>query len=106
MSDVELLNRLGNALREQDLRWGLYGDDSKQALRDYDQYFENATPQPTFADALRIARGCLYDNSTFDTQVEYRNEGIEKVATALEQAAKSGLNDPQVAALWKAGGEK
>jgi len=31
-----LTERLGNALREQNERWGLYGDESQQALKDFE----------------------------------------------------------------------
>jgi hypothetical protein len=59
----------------------------------------------TFADALRIARGCLVRGEPYQWFKDSRGMGVDEVITALEQAAKSGLNDPQVAALWKMGGD-
>jgi hypothetical protein len=59
--------------------------------------------QPTFSDALRIANGCRQDA---DNASDHWRLGINSVITALERASKRGLNDPQVAALWKMGGEK
>ena len=69
---------------------------------------QNRSDQPTFADALRIARGCVdhAGGHRHDGHLKAFRHGIQTVIYALEAAAKSGLNDPQVAALWKMGGEK
>lgn len=32
-----MVDRLGNALREQNERWGIYGDEGKQALKAFEE---------------------------------------------------------------------
>lgn len=40
-----LLNRIGNALREQNERWGLYGNESQEALKAFEKEMENDQAQ-------------------------------------------------------------
>lgn len=39
---TEFVIRLGNALREQNERWGLYGNESQEALKAFEKEMENA----------------------------------------------------------------
>lgn len=41
----ERVNRLGNGLREQNERWGLYGSESKSALREFESLSTPATKE-------------------------------------------------------------
>lgn len=62
-----------------------------------------------FGDAVRIARGCLDYGGGHrgDTgHLEIFHHGIQTVINALEAAEKKGLDDTQVAALWRMGFKK
>jgi hypothetical protein len=68
---------------------------------------EDTTPDLTFSDALRIARGCHDYNGGHRKQSarDIYHQGIQTVCNALEGLARSGLWDTQTAALWRMGGE-
>lgn len=60
-----------------------------------------------FDDAVRIARGCFdYSGGHRGSELETYHHGIQTVLNALEAAAKAGLNDTQVTALWRMGSQK
>ena len=55
--EAALAERLGNALREQNERWGLYGDESQQALKDFEQRKASVGPPNDPSSATRPTRG-------------------------------------------------
>jgi len=61
-----------------------------------------------FEDAVRLARGCHDYNGGHHTDGHYEayHHGIQTVINVLEHAAKDGLNDTQVAAVWIIGGQE
>lgn len=61
---------------------------------------------PTFHDAVRIARGCTdYGGGHhYDGHMEAYQHGIQTVINALESAERAGLRDTQVSVLHRIGG--
>lgn len=60
----------------------------------------------TFDDALRIARGCTDYGGGYRHSAEHLaiyHHGIQTVINALMSASKSGIEDPQIAALHAMG---
>lgn len=58
----------------------------------------------SFADAVRMARGCFdYSGGHRGQDLETYRHGIQTVLNVLEAAQKRGLEDTQVCAIYRVG---
>ena len=78
--------------------------DDVHVLIEYEKEEVKVETQLTFADAVRIAHGCLDYGGGFSGSLYGAFQGgIQTVIQALEGAEKNGLKDTQTVALWKMG---